>query len=150
MSDAVSLAAHVFKRLPGRWRLERAIQPEGDFTGEAVFTPGPDASHLDYREDGITRIGSREIAGYRQFGYCLAGDTIELRFTEAERRNQLYVALAFVRQDGLLVARASHPCAADRYDHEMRWLDDDNFETLIVTHGPTKDYVLTSRYQRLV
>lgn len=146
---ATAEIATIFKSLEGRWTLDRRIEPAGHFRGEARFTPhgGPDS--LLYREDGVLEQDGRQIPGYREFFYRLADDRIEIDFAEPHRRGQPYVALSFVREGDLLVARAEHRCAPDHYRHEMRWQDADQFMTDIRVSGPAKDYRLITRYQRI-
>lgn len=140
--------AAIFHCLEGRWALDRQIDPAGRFYGEAQFSLHGDKESLLFREDGVLEQDGRQIPGYREFFYRLADDRIEIDFAEPHRRGQPYVALSFVREGNLLVARADHHCAPDSYRHEMRWENSDRFMTDIRVSGPAKDYRLLTRYDR--
>jgi hypothetical protein len=129
--------------LPGRWRVERALEDAalgtGRFRGSATFTP--DGDGLEWVETGRLTLGRYDGPARRTLRLVPDGDGWEVRFADGR---------AFHRLDlraGELCA-FTHPCGADRYAGEFAVRGPDAFEIGWSVTGPAKAQRLTGRYIR--
>jgi hypothetical protein len=128
--------------LPGRWRVERALEDgalgTGRFRGSATFTP--DGDGIEWVETGRMRLGRYDGPARRTLRLVRDGDGWEVRFADGRPFHRLDL--------GGGSDTFTHPCGADRYAGEFTVRGPDAFEIGWSVTGPAKAQRLTGRYVR--
>ncbi|MET3395484.1 DUF6314 family protein [Variovorax atrisoli] len=138
----------VFDRLAGEWRLQRTIEGQATMSGVARFTLLEAGGMLRYREEGRIRLADgKEFDGHREYLFERAPGGFVVHFAETPPR--LFHAIAIVRDGDVLAGSATHLCTPDTYDSSYRFLPDGSFGIRHVVHGPRKDYLSDTVFNRL-
>lgn len=145
-------ASRVLGLLQGEWTIERRVQPGGQFTGTATFTPLC-ADTLLYRESGRTALdGGAVLFAANSYVYALRNGLIAISFASGPNKGAQFIDLKFegAAPDELPVVSAGrHLCGADVYDATFRIESAGRFVVTYHVSGPTKAYVSRSVYRRI-
>lgn len=135
--------------LPGRWRVERALEDAalgtGRFRGSATFTP--DGDGLEWVETGRMTLGRYDGPARRTLRLVRDGDGWAVRFADGRPFHRLDLRQGLDPGGGECCA-FTHPCGADRYAGEFAVRGPDAFEIGWTVTGPAKAQRLTGRYVR--
>ncbi|QIW97686.1 hypothetical protein AMS68_003204 [Peltaster fructicola] len=172
------VARAVFRALQGEWAISRRIEskntsfPSGTLTGTAFFHPrfptkdkSAQAFDLEYLyiETGVyrTTTGAEMNASRRYvYRYTEVEDKISVWFVKPDREYEvdyLFHNLQFSPPDvteteGASIAAADHLCINDmyktRYRLPMKGISLPSFWIEHSVHGPAKDYVSKTTYER--
>jgi len=148
-SDATQTELYVVRDLRpflcGAWRLERDVEDRraavtGRLSGRAIFRPdGPD---LRYREDGTLSLGDYRGVFYRSYRYRFPDSArAAVAFEDARPFHELDLSRG--------AWRATHHCGADLYEGRFTVSDEDTWCAVWRVTGPRKDWLLSSRFQRM-
>ena len=130
--------------LTGGWTLKRAIREgrwrqEGDFEGEAEFTPLGDG--LAYREAGRMRLGDYDGRATRCYLFDFAFSYLaKVSFEDGRPFHDLDLRSG---RDEVF-----HLCGRDRYAGVFQAIDPDTWSVRWRVEGPHKALRIESRYSR--
>jgi hypothetical protein len=137
------LSSHYFSILSGTWELEKNIEPEGSFSGQARFTKN-DNLHLNYVEHGSMNLDGNTFSDCKQeYIFQLINGEISVYFVGF--RKGLFQTLEVVSNNELA---GKHYCGDDIYNSRYVLISDDAFEIHHTITGPKKDYLIHCRYKR--
>ncbi len=143
----MSLAAKLFDRLPGAWKLSREIPGKGRLEGKVSFTPSGQSS-LEYREDGVLSIShGGKFNSSRSYVYKLNGGRIEIHYDDPHRKNEIMHELDF---DAEGKARHRHRCGEDFYEIVFAFESEDRIRIEYDVRGPQKNYRMVSLLQKII
>ncbi|WP_374374252.1 DUF6314 family protein [Dongia sp.] len=131
--------------LGGEWHIVRRIHNRlageiGRLEGLARF--GPDADRLRYYESGEMRFGAYRGAAAQSYLFGFDGDAVaEVRYADGRFFHRLDLSSG--------IADVAHQCAADLYRGRYRVLGADRWALSWQVTGPRKDYLMSTRYERV-
>ena len=126
----------------GRWQMVRIIENVddgviGEFWGEARFRP--DRGGLYCYESGVLRFKGEDYLAERGSLWIFpGGGQIEVRYADGRPFH------AFLSDEPIAV----HICGEDRYEVSYEF-DEHTWISRWEVVGPTKDYMMTTRYRRI-
>jgi dimethylaniline monooxygenase (N-oxide forming) len=148
----ISAGRRVLDLLRGDWSIDRRIEPGGQFTGEASFTPRSIDSLL-YKENGrVVLDNGTELDGGNSYVYALRNGDIEISFADGPSRGKQFIDISLAaddRNEFPIVSADRHLCRLDIYEAIFRLETADLFSMTYVVRGPKKGYVSRSAYRRL-
>jgi hypothetical protein len=137
------LSSRYFSILSGTWDLEKIIEPEGAFSGQANFSQNGDL-HLDYLERGSMNLNGNIFSDCKQeYIFQLVNGEISVYFVGF--RKGLFQTLGVVSNNELA---GKHYCGDDTYNSRYVLISDDAFEIHHTITGPKKDYLIHCQYKR--
>lgn len=147
-----STAEWVLSTLTGLWSIDRTIDPGGQFSGTACFTPMPE-ERLRYAETGTLCLQNGTKLEVRNgYIYALRDGAIDVTFAEGPSAGAHFIDIVFPPAlDGAwpLQSVDRHLCRLDQYDAIFRLENPDRYTMTYVVCGPRKGYISHSVYTRL-
>ncbi|MCD5313807.1 DUF6314 family protein [Kineosporia babensis] len=148
---AGGIAGRVFATLPGRWVLNRVIEPGlGTATGVATFAEAG-SGRLHYREDVELRLATGHVGdAYREYEYVLEPDgRIRVLLADGATMHLLSFDLEGTDPAGPVWSAADvHDCLADQYRGTYRLDQQGVLKVDMKVDGPAKDYRIVTEYRR--
>lgn len=127
----------IFKKLKGKWCVDRTIDPGGVFQGDAVFNVLSDTEY-EYTETGeMTFDNGHKVEAYRSYIYRLEEEAIAVYFNDGQSRGQLFHRIEI---DASGEATTEHLCLQDLYKTKYKFDLPDQFTIQHDVKGPKKDY----------
>ena len=152
----MTIAYDFIKGLMGSWSFTRSLPAYGQMTGEAQFTEicdnGP-LYKLVYEERGLLATSlNKTHQMFQAYGYCYSPlrDKIAVYFIHDGEWDKLFYELVFQEQKNFWIAYAQHACKEDMYYARYHLMNEDKFSIQYQVVGPTKNYSLSTLFQRKI